>query len=107
DQPHRLVAAAVSRGVFDTHGGYIGENHVVIIEAVSERPALPPVKLARLLSTHIVDRYFRCISGATNVSAFELNQLALPDPDALVEPAIRGESMDEAVSSAYGLVFEE
>lgn len=103
DQPHRLVVAEVSQGVFDTYGGFIGENHVVIIEAVSERPALPPAQLAKLLSTHMVDRYFRYISGATNVSAFELNQLALPDPDALVQTTTSGKSMDEAVKLAYGL----
>lgn len=103
DQPRRLVAAAVSPGVFETYGGFIGENHVVIIEAVSDKPALPPTKLAKLLSAHAVDRYFRCISGATNVSAFELNQLALPDPQALNEAAVNGRAMDEAVNLAFGL----
>lgn len=106
DQPRRLVAAAVSPGVFETYGGFIGENHVVIIEAVSDKPALPPTKLAKLLSAHAVDRYFRCISGATNVSAFELSQLALPDPQALREATANGGSMDEAVRLAFGLVSE-
>lgn len=106
DQPRRLVAAAVSPAVFHTYGGFIGENHVVIIEAVSDQPALPPTKLVKLLSAHAVDRYFRCISGATNVSAFELNQLALPDPQALREALSDGGSMEEAVRLAFGLVSE-
>lgn len=104
DQPRRLVAAAVSPGVFDAYGGFIGENHIVIIEAVSEKPVLPPTKLAKLLSARTVDRYFRCISGATNVSAFELKQLALPDPRALIAAAVGGRSMDDAVNIAFGLV---
>lgn len=104
DQSHRLVVAAVSPGIFDTYGGFIGENHVVIIEATNDQPALPPTRLAKLLSAHAVDRYFRCISGATNVSAFELNQLALPDPRALLEAASNGRSMEEAVNVAFGLV---
>ncbi|MBS0343444.1 MAG: N-6 DNA methylase [Proteobacteria bacterium] len=106
DQPRRLVAAAVSPGVFDTYGGFVGENHVVIIEAISSKPSLPPTKLAKLLSAHAVDRYFRCISGATNVSAFELNHLVLPDPQLLREVASDAGSMDEAVSLAYGLSSE-
>lgn len=106
DQPRRLVAAAVSPGVFETYGGFIGENHVVILEALTDKPALPPTKLAKLLSAHAVDRYFRCISGATNVSAFELNQLALPDPQDLREAATNGRTMDEAVRVAFGLVSE-
>lgn len=104
DQPRRLVAAAVSPGVFDTYGGFIGENHVVIIEAVCDKPALPPTKLAKLLSAQAIDRYFRCISGATNVSAFELNQLALPAPQELREALADGGSMEDAVHLAFGLV---
>jgi adenine-specific DNA-methyltransferase len=106
DQPRRLVAAAVSPGIFDTYGGFIGENHVVIIEAVSNKPALPPKRLVTLLSTYAVDRCFRCISGATNVSAFELNQLALPKPQALKEAIANGRSMDEAVNQAFERVLE-
>lgn len=106
DQPRRLVAAAVSPGVFATYGGFIGENHVVIMEQVTDKPALPPAKLAKLLSTHTVDRYFRCISGATNVSAFELNQLGLPNPQALKEAIANGGSMDEAVNQAFDLIVE-
>jgi adenine-specific DNA-methyltransferase len=104
DQPRRLVAAAVSPGVFETYGGFIGENHIVILEAVTDTPVLPPIKLAELLSAHVVDRHFRCISGATNVSAFELNQLALPDPQALREAATNCRSMDEAARLVFGLV---
>lgn len=103
DQPRRLVAAAVSQGVFETYGGFIGENHVVILESTGAEPAIPPDKLASLLSAHAVDRYFRCISGATNVSAFELNQLALPDPKVLKEPSPTGWTMDDTVRHAYGL----
>ncbi len=106
DQPRRLVAAAVSPGVFATYGGFIGENHVVIVEQVSDKSALPPTKLAKLLSTHAVDRYFRCISGSTNVSAFELNQLALPDPIALKRAMANGSTLDEAVNEAFKPLFE-
>jgi len=107
EQPRRLVAAAVSPSVFETYGGFIGENHVVIIESVSDQPVIPPAELAKLLSTHVIDRYFRCISGATNVSAFELNQLALPDPKALREATANGRNMDDAVRRVFGLVSED
>jgi len=106
DQPRRLVAATVSPSVFETYGGFIGENHVVILEALTDQPALSPSKLAKLLNAHTVDRYFRCISGATNVSAFELNQLALPDPKALRDAAANCHTMDEAVQVAFGLTLE-
>lgn len=103
DQPRRLVAAAVSPSVFAKYGGFVGENHVVIIEQVADRPLLTPTKLSQLLGVALVDRSFRCISGATNVSAFELNQLALPDPSLLKEYLSRGFSMSEAFALAFGL----
>lgn len=104
DQPRRLVAATVCQDIFDIYGGFVGENHVVVLEQVVEQPELSPTDLAELLSTYIVDRYFRCISGATNVSAFELNQLALPDPVLLREALIDGNNWDEAVNKGYQLV---
>ena len=101
DQPRRLVAAAVPTALLATYGGYVGENHTVIVEQVSDKPVLSARKLAQLLSSPTVDRYFRCISGATNVSAFELGQLALPDPETLKALLREGLSMNDAVNKAF------
>lgn len=106
DQMHRLVAATVSPRVFKTYGGFIGENHVVIVQAINDRPTISVAKLAELLSVEMIDRYFRCISGSTNVSVFELNQLALPDPAAVVAALSSGKSMEEAVKIGYGFLSE-
>lgn len=101
DQPKRLVAAAVPNDILDTYGGFVGENHTVILEQVAPEPALPPAQLAQLLETPTVDRYFRCISGATNVSSFELNQLRLPDPNRLKKYLAQGHDIAEAARQAW------
>jgi adenine-specific DNA-methyltransferase len=103
DQPRRLVAAAVGRAVFEEYGGFIGENHVVVLEQATDTPALSPTRLARLLAAPAVERYFRCISGSTNVSVFELNQLALPDPDELKKWLSQGLPMAKAAARAFGM----
>ncbi len=104
EQPRRLVAAAVSSDIFETYGGFIGENHTVILEQIVPTPTISPKNLAKLLSTKMIDRYFRCISGATNVSVFELNQLALPDP-AILKLSLKNRfSMDDAVKKGFGFL---
>ncbi|WP_236166968.1 HsdM family class I SAM-dependent methyltransferase [Pseudomonas fulva] len=100
DQPRRLVAAAVPIQLIDTYNGFVGENHTVILEQVIPDPVLTPEQLAQLLGTPTVDRYFRCISGATNVSAFELRQLQLPDPDRLRNYLEQGCDMASAAQKA-------
>lgn len=102
DQPRRLVAAPVPPPLFATYGGFVGENHVVILEPAVDAPELPPSQLADLLSTNSVDRIYRCISGATNVSAFELSQLALPNPATLKRRLSQGNTMEQAVNLSYG-----
>lgn len=106
DQPRRFVAATVPQDVFVKYGGFIGENHVVIIEKIIDQPTLNPTMLAKLLSTQSIDRYFRCISGATNISVFELNQLALPDPTALKTELSNSITWEEAVARAFKITFE-
>ena len=100
EQPRRLVAAAVPKWLYDKYGGFVGENHTVILEQVSRDATLTPKQLAQLLGTPTVDRYFRCISGATNVSAFELNQLRLPDPRRLSIYLARSYDMASAARRA-------
>lgn len=101
DQPRRLVAAAVPPVLLSEFGGYVGENHTVILEQVGDSAPLSPAELAELLSTQTVDRYFRCISGATNVSAFELRQLALPQPHLVRAQLDSGYSMEDAARRAF------
>lgn len=96
DQPRRLIAAVVPQELLDSYGGFVGENHTVILEQIVDRPALTPRQLAKLLGSQVIDRYFRCISGATNVSAFELGQLSLPDPQLLKDYLTDGWSIDDA-----------
>jgi len=105
DQPRRLVAAPVPASIYEQFEGFVGENHIVILEQ-QPRSAFSPAEMAQLLSTEPVDRYFRCISGATNVSAFELRQLALPDPARVRHHLNRGLSMSDAVWASLGLQSE-
>lgn len=100
-QARRLVATAVPLWLFKEYGGFVGENHLVVLEQTVESPVLAPEELASLLAVPAIDRFFRCISGATNVSAFELRQLSLPDPHRLKELLKDGLSMPEAVHRAY------
>ncbi|MCA3100965.1 MAG: N-6 DNA methylase [Rhodocyclaceae bacterium] len=103
DQPLRLVAAAVPEKFRAKYKGFVGENHIVVLEQFRDDPAIAPQHLAALLRSKPIDRYFRCISGATNVSAFELNQLVLPDPARLQAALAKSESMDLAVLRAFGV----
>ena len=100
DQPRRLIASVVPKKLLDKYGGFVGENHTVILEPIVAKPALTPKQMAELMDSDVIDRYFRCISGATNVSAFELSQLSLPDPVLLKRFLVRGNSIEVAVRKA-------
>ena len=99
DQARRLIGAVVSADFIQQHGGYVGENHVVILEHVKPDRGLPPKQLLRLLRTPLMERHFRCISGSSNVSLFELEQLPLPDPSRLRKMLRRGVPMERAVET--------
>lgn len=99
EQPKRLVAAAVPRALLEH--GVVGENHVIFLEQRKKKAALTPSQLASVLASIPVDRYFRCISGAVNVSIFELEQLPLPNPEVLAGLLRKGMPVDEAVNKAF------
>jgi adenine-specific DNA-methyltransferase len=96
EQPRRLIGAVLSEAFVKEHGGYVGENHVVVLERRDPSIGIAPRQLLRLLETNAVDRYFRCISGSSNVSVFELDQLPLPDPARLKTLMARGNSIESA-----------
>jgi adenine-specific DNA-methyltransferase len=100
DQPKRLVGAVVSAAFIAKYGGFVAENHVVVLEQVRRDAAVSPTAMVRLLGSQVIDRYFRCISGSTNVSAYELALLPLPDPDSVALAVGRGAAFDTAVEDA-------
>lgn len=102
-QKRRLVCAPVPSDVQDQFGGVVGENHVCFIESLFDSPIVSHALLCSILRTETLDRLFRCISGATNVSAYELMQLPLPDPAHLTSALAHGSDIEEATRVGYGL----
>lgn len=101
DQARRLIAAVVMADENTPYMEFVGENHVVILEADRQVPSISPELVMAILLSSTVDRYFRCISGATNVSIYELDQLPLPCADSVYANMQAGMSIDDAVNLAY------
>lgn len=100
DQRSRLVAASVPNEFLKQHGGFVCENHVIVLRAVRD-DALDSNLLAALLNTRCVNQVFRAISGSSNVSIFELDRLPLPHPVSFIASLSDAASMEEAVRAAY------
>lgn len=103
DQPRRLVCASINEEFMELHGGVVGENHVILLEKISDTTEITTVEFAAILMSKTIDRLFRCISGAVNVSVSELNQLALPSPNILSKYIREGRDINAAVLRAYGM----
>ena len=88
DQRRRLNAAAVPPSFRNEHRdrGFVAENHVIILEATSEKPAVSPKTLAAVLNSAVANQRFSAVSGSFSVSAKLLERLALPDPKRLPDP---------------------
>jgi len=97
DQARRLIGAVVPSAFLKEHGGFVGENHLVVLEQEKDSSGITPKQLLSLLQTPLVERYFRCISGSSNVSLFELEQIPLPDPSRLSKLLKCGVPMEHAV----------
>ncbi len=83
EQRRRLVAAVLPSRFLRQYGAAVVENHLNMIRPLHSQPAVKPVVLAAFLTSPIVDQAFRCLSGSVAVSAYELEALPLPPPDAL------------------------
>lgn len=109
EQSRRLIAAELPRKFLSEHGAVVIENHLNMIRATHSAPAVPPGVLSSFLNTEIVDKAFRCLSGSVAVSAYELEALPLPPPDALAPLAelIKGGAdravIEQACIGLFGL----
>lgn len=103
DQSRRLICAPITEEFIARFGGVIGENHVCLLEQAVADVLVDPVLLSKILRTKVLDRLFRCISGATNVSAYELGNLPLPDPTLVKLELNRGRTIEQATCIGFGL----
>ncbi len=111
EQARRLIAAEMPDSFLARYPrGVTVENHLNMLLPLSDRPpAVSPAVLAAFLNSRAADRAFRCISGSVAVSAYELEALPLPHPDALKELAslvatgASRERLDLAADRLYGI----
>ena len=88
NQKRRLNAAAVPQTFRTQHKkrGFVAENHVIVVEAVSESPPVSPTVIAAILNSAVVNERFSTLCGSFSVSARLLRRLALPTLDQLPKP---------------------
>lgn len=101
DQPRRLVASPLPEELLTKYGGVVGENHVVFLIQTDSAPKVSTQLLAEVLRSDAIDRLFRCISGAVNVSVYELGHLPLPHPEDLNAAIKQTATLNEAVELAF------
>ena len=82
EQARRLIAAALPAAFIAAHGGVVVENHLNMVRA-DGAARVTAATVAVVLNSEVVDRLFRCINGSVAVSAFELEAIPLPAPDAM------------------------
>jgi len=85
EQHRRLIAAELPGAFIAEYGAAVVENHLNMIRPIDQTAAVPPDVLARLLTSDIVDRAFRCINGSVAISAYELEAFPLPGPADMAE----------------------
>lgn len=83
EQNRRLIAAELPNKFLRLHQAVVIENHLNMIRPTRGDPRVKPSVLCALLNSDIVDKAFRCLSGSVAVSAYELEALPLPPPEAL------------------------
>lgn len=103
-QPRRLVAAMVDPSVKSKWGGFVSENHTIVLTA--DDPEMLDLAV-KLLNTAAVDQRYRRVSGTAAVSVTLLRQLDLPSPAAFADALEEADGDCEAAASvAYRHVPE-
>lgn len=100
-QQRRLNAAVVPQWLVDRYGGYVCENHVIVIYPEVDNPEVSPEELCRIINSNCIDNLFRAVSGTVSVSVTTLGRMPLPEPKALRTAIQNTRSFDEAIQRAF------
>ncbi len=102
-QARRLLPALVPREVLTRYGGFVTENHTIVIRALSAEVRLDV--LCALLSTVAVDQRFRRLSTGSHVSVTTLRRLELPPPERFA--ALLEKFKDPEVAARFAYQMDE
>lgn len=97
-QPRRLVAARISPSVVKEWGGFVTENHTIVITAKGKRDL---DLIALLLNSAAADARYRRLSGTASISVQLLRTLDLPRPGILLRALRKFGDAEAAVEWAY------
>jgi adenine-specific DNA-methyltransferase len=99
-QSRRLIAARVAPKTIKKYGGFVSENHTIVITATNTQTL---VGLVHLLNSAAVDARYRRLSGTANISVSLLRQLDLPTPEAFAAAMAKHTHIERAIEIAYVL----
>ncbi|MBR0667615.1 N-6 DNA methylase [Roseomonas hellenica] len=97
-QPRRLVAAVVDPAVYARWGGFVTENHTIVL--AGDRAA-DVALVCQLLNTAAADVRYRALSGTSAVSVQLLRSLDLPKPACLKTALKIHADPEKAAVAAY------
>jgi adenine-specific DNA-methyltransferase len=99
-QPRRLIVARVAPAVVEEWGGFVTENHTIVLTAKDINTL---DLLCVLLNSRAVDERYRRLSGTASISVKLLRTLDLPDPKVLRRALADADDVEAAVELAYSL----
>jgi hypothetical protein len=103
-QQRRLNAAVVPQSLVDRYGGYVCENHVIVIYPGEDNPQVSQEELRDIINSTCIDNVFRALSGTVSVSTATIRKMPFPDPKALKTALHQTKgSYDEAIREAFAI----
>lgn len=100
-QAHRLVAAVLPRKFLKQFGGFLAENHVIVLEPTCARPAVSLTLLCRVLRSQILQDASAMASGTSALTVAGLSNLPLPDPDVVKNRRKGDRTFEDVVRRGY------
>ena len=98
-----LVCASIPMTLMEHYGGFVAENHIIILTRDKNRWSIEPTQLADILNSYSVNLAYHCFSGTVSVSRYALENLPLPDPNVVLESVQEGNSIEESALAGYGV----
>ena len=100
-QARRIFSAVINSNFVQNYSAYLGENHINFLVPSSSTSTVDLELLSLILNSDPVDEAFRCLSGSSAVSKYELRRLPLPDLDYVQKRMEEGFGIGEAVRLGF------